>query len=71
MGAWPICIRETQFKKAGTDLFIPDLSVLAFPVSGEELEKEQPIPLWMCFSSVLSLQPRWVNLARWLVMECC
>ncbi len=33
--------KETQFKKACTDLFFPDLFPLCFPVSAEELEKEQ------------------------------
>ncbi len=33
--------KETQFKKACTDFFVPDLSALSFPVSAEELGKEQ------------------------------
>ncbi len=33
--------KETQFKKACTDLFVPDLFAWCIPVSAEELEKEQ------------------------------
>ncbi len=33
--------KEIQLKKACTDLFVPDLSALSFPVSAEELWKEQ------------------------------
>ncbi len=33
--------KEIQFKKTCTDLFVPDLSALSFPVSVEELGKEQ------------------------------